>query len=205
MNFAKDLNKVPHQRLFKLYKPHYYGIQNEALNWISAVLSNRTQTVVLDVDLSGVAPVTSGVPQGTVLGPVLFLVYINDLPEYLKSSKVGLFADDSIIYKGIKSEKDCDSLQDDLDAAAKCMGRRLVDCFPSCQMYSSPTATNKKNTIKHDYILHSHTIEYVSSVKYLGIPLQSDLKWSQHTNIIGNANKSLGILKRNLKTSIMRT
>ena len=85
-----------------------YGIRNETLNWISAFLSNRTQTVVLDGESSDIAPVTSGVPQGTVLGPVLFLVYINDLSEYMKSSQLRLFADDSIICKTIKSQKDCD-------------------------------------------------------------------------------------------------
>jgi sarcosine oxidase/L-pipecolate oxidase len=64
------------------------------------------QAVVLDGESSDIAPVTSGAPQGTVLGPVLFLVYINDLPEYLKFSQLRLFADDSIIYKTIKSQKD---------------------------------------------------------------------------------------------------
>ena len=199
MDFAKAFDKVPHQRL--LYKLHFYGIQNETLNWISAFLSNRTQTVVLDGESSDVAPVTSGVPQGTVLGPVLFLVYINDLPEYLKTSKLRLFADDSIIYKSIKSKEDCDSLQEDLDAAAKWEEDWLMAFHPDkCTVL---TASNKKNTIKKDYILHSHTLESVSAAKYLGITLQSDLKWNQHTNnIIGNANKSLGFLKRNLKTSI---
>jgi hypothetical protein len=97
MDFAKAFEKVPHQRL--LYKLKFYGIKNQTFNWISAFLSNRTQTVVLDGESSDIAPVTSGVHQGTVLGPVLFLVYINDLPEYMKSSQLRLFADDSIIYK----------------------------------------------------------------------------------------------------------
>ena len=115
MDFAKAFDKVPHQRL--LYKLKFYGIKNQTLTWISAFLSNRTQTVVLDGESSDIAPVTSGVPQGTVRGPVLFLVYINDLSEYMKSSQLRLFADDSIIYKTIKSPKDCDSLHEDLDAA----------------------------------------------------------------------------------------
>ena len=108
MDFAKAFDKVPHQRL--LCKLKFYGIKNQTLNWISVVLSNRTQTVVMDGESSDIAPVTSGVPRGTFLGPVLFLVYINDLSEYMKSSQFRLFADDSIIYKTIKSHKDCDSL-----------------------------------------------------------------------------------------------
>jgi hypothetical protein len=63
--------------------------------------------------------VTSGVPQGAVLGPILFLIYINDLPEYLTYSKLRLFADDSIIYREIKPHQDCQKLQHDLDAAAQ--------------------------------------------------------------------------------------
>ena len=97
MDFAKAFDKVPHKRL--LYKLNFYCIQNETLNWVYAFLNDKTRTVVLDRDSSDLAPVTSGVPQGTVLGPVLFFVYINDLPEYLSSSKLKLFADDSIIYK----------------------------------------------------------------------------------------------------------
>ena len=198
MDFAKAFDKVPHQRL--LYKLKFYGIKNQTLTWISAFLSNRTQTVVLDGESSDIAPVTSGVPQGTVLGPVLFLVYINDLSEYMKSSQLRLFADDSIIYKTIKSQKDCDSLQEDLDAAARWESDWLMAFHPDkCSVL---TITNKKNPVKHNYLLHNHTLESVSSAKYLGITLQSDLKWTQHANnIVANANKSLGFLKRNLKTS----
>ena len=133
MDFAKAFDKVPHQRL--LCKLKFYGIKNQTLTWISAFLSNRTQTVVLDGESSDIAPVTSGVPQGIVLGHVLFLVYINDLSEYMKSSKLRLFADDSIIYKTIKSQKDCDSLQEDLDAAAR-WESDLADDFPPRQMLS---------------------------------------------------------------------
>ena len=74
-------------------------------------------------------------PSGNSPGPVLFLVYINDLPEYLKSSQLRLFADDSIIFKTIKSQKDCDSLQEDLDAAAR-WESDLADDFPPRQMLS---------------------------------------------------------------------
>ena len=177
MDFAKAFDKVPHQRL--LYKLKFYGIKNQTLNWISAFISNRTQTVVLDGESSDIAPVTSGVPQGTVRGPVLFLVYINDLSEYMKSSQLRLFADDSIIYKTIKSPKDCDSLHEDLDAAArwesdwlmtfhpdKCSvltitNKNLQDWSPySCSSYNNINTYRPKNqTISSIYILTSSCIQ----------------------------------------------
>jgi hypothetical protein len=86
MDFAKAFDKVPHCRL--LYKLKFYGIQKDILNWIKAFLSDRTQTVVINGTSSTSVPVTSGVPQGNVLGPILFLTYINDLPEYLRYSKL---------------------------------------------------------------------------------------------------------------------
>ena len=104
---------------WSIYKLSYYGINNNALNWISDFLNQRKHSVVLEGEKSDTISVKSGVPKGTVLGPILFLVYINDFNEYLKHSTLWLFADDSIIYKRIHSINDARDLQEDLDAAAR--------------------------------------------------------------------------------------
>ena len=94
LDFSKAFDKVSHSKL--LWKLHQYGIRGNTLSWIRAFLGDRSQTVVLEGEESGSVPVTSGVPQGSVLGPILFLVYINDLPDEL-SSQVRLFADDTAL------------------------------------------------------------------------------------------------------------
>ena len=95
MYFSKAFHKVGHQRLLR--KLEYYGVRGRNLQWISNFLLHRRQQVVLDGYQSSPIEVESGVPQGSVLGPCLFLYYINDLPDKLSSS-VRLFADDAIIY-----------------------------------------------------------------------------------------------------------
>ena len=116
MDFSKAFDKVPHRRL--LYKLEYYGIRGSTHKWISSWLSERSQKVILDGQASDPVPVLSGVPQGSVLGPVLFLIFINDLPENIRSS-VRLFADDCLLYRNIKSPNDCQILQDDLISVAQ--------------------------------------------------------------------------------------
>ena len=112
LDFSKAFDKVCHRKL--LLKLQHYGICGNILFWITDFLKERTQRVVVRGTSSKVTAVLSGVPQGTVLGPLLFLVYINDMP-LVTTSKIALFADDSYIYRSIKSKEDADMLQADLD------------------------------------------------------------------------------------------
>ena len=112
LDFSKAFDCVPHQRL--LLKLKHYGVCGNILSWIEDFLSARTQEVIIEGSKSTPSPVSSGVPQGTVLGPLLFLAYINDMPECFRS-EIKLFADDSLLYRRIKNNADCCQLQEDLD------------------------------------------------------------------------------------------
>ena len=112
MDFAKAFDKVNHSLL--IHKLRYYGIDGKTTRWIQNWLEDRQQTVVLDGVSSEAVSVDSGVPQGSVLGPGLFLFYINDLQSRL-TSKVRLFADDTIIYLTIANEDDASTLEEDLN------------------------------------------------------------------------------------------
>ena len=95
LDFSKAFDKVNHSKILR--KLHQYGIRGKVLSWIQTFLGNRSQWVVIDGEESDSIPVNSGIPQGSVLGPILFLAYMNDLPDEI-SSQVRLFADDTTLY-----------------------------------------------------------------------------------------------------------
>lgn len=203
MDFAKAFDKVPHRRL--LYKLEYYGIRNSMLRWIAAWLSGRTQKVVLDGVCSDPAPVLSGVPQGSVLGPVLFLIFINDLPDNINST-VRLFADDCVLYRNIRRSEDQQTLQDDLDKLAHWEDAWLMK-FNVAKCHSMRVTKHlPQNQYIYDYVLHNQVLENVKSAKYLGVTISDDLDWGQHiNNITSKATKTLGFLRRNLSLAPKET
>ena len=110
-DFSKAFDKVAHEKLIQ--KLHHYGIRGDTLKWIKAFLDNRKQAVVINGENSDCIPVSSGVPQGSNIGPILFLVYINGLPEQVKS-RVRLFADDTAMYLALSLHIEGQVLQNDL-------------------------------------------------------------------------------------------
>ena len=197
MDFSKAFDKVSHSLLTN--KLHHYGIQGELNYWIQNFLSNRKQAVVLEGEKSEYVAVESGVPQGSVLGPSLFLYYINDIPTGLTST-VRLFADDTIVYLAIKSNSDASTLQKDLDKLASWETTWKMAFHPDkCNVIS---VTRNKKPFTFNYTLHNHTLEHVTTAKYLGVTISSNLKWDVHiNNICKKANSTLGFLRRNLNIS----
>ena len=108
LDFSKAFDTVAHNKL--LLKLEYFGIQLHTHSWIRTWLINRTQKVVVEGETSNNLKVLSGVPQGTVLGPLMFLLYVNDISTGIGSS-IRLFADDCVLYRVIKSTEDHDQLQ----------------------------------------------------------------------------------------------
>ena len=111
LDFNKAFDKVAHEQLIQ--KLHHYSIRGDTQKWIKDSLDNRKQAVFINGVNSICIPVSSGVPQGSVLGPILFLVYTNDLPEQVKS-RVRLFADNTAMYLALSSHLECQVLQNDL-------------------------------------------------------------------------------------------
>ena len=198
LDFSKAFDKVPHARL--LHKLLYYGVNHNTVTWIKSFLENRNQNVVLEGAKSTSAQVLSGVPQGLVLGPLLFLAYINDMPETIIHSETRLFADDTILFRAINGTIDSQLLQEDLTALENWENRWQMSFNPSkCTVIR--VAPNKSKTVIHtNYQLHGHTLEIVDSNKYLGVTLTSNLSWDKHVdNVAAKGNRTLGFIRRNLK------
>ena len=151
LDFAKAFDKVPHKRL--LCKLTSYGITGNTHNWITYFLSNRKQRVSVNGALSDTTDVTFGVPRGSVLGPILFLPYINDINENIQSS-IRLFADDSIIYRKINSNIDHQILQTDLIQLEKWSDKWQMQ-FNISKCVHLPI-TNKTKPSSHQYSLFGH-------------------------------------------------
>ena len=162
-DFDNAFDSVPHERLLGKLKSH--GINGKVLQWIKAFLNNRRQLVNFNVMKSDPATVLSGIPQGSVLGPILFVMYVNDLPEVVKCGTY-LFADDTKIFQQITTKEDPLLLLSDINSLEQWSQKWLVTFHPKkCHALT----LGKFYTITHTekYTLHRQELEPVLSKKIL--------------------------------------
>ena len=185
LDFSKAFDTVPHRRLLK--KLDNYGVRGSLLDWFSNILTQREMCVVVEGEKSRHVDVGSGVPQGTVLGPLLFLCHINDIPDKVQSH-IHLFADDCLLYRPIKSSKDHQTLQEDLNnLQVWASDWRMKFNAKKCYLLSS------RNKSSHFYTIGSQILQQVKDNPYLGVTFSDDLTWKSHiTNITKKANSTLG-------------
>jgi len=194
LDFAKAFDKVPHQRLLEKVKSH--GISGKLLTWIESWLSHRKQRVQLQGKASGWIYVTSGVPQGSVLGPLLFLIFINDLEEGISSTtRVLKFADDSKMFGIVNNKSEHDIIQKDLDV--------LQTWADTWQMEFNVSKCKVMHLGYHNmdysYSMYGQMLQSTDTEKDLGVLITSDLKsGEQCTAAYMKANKMLGLIKRTL-------
>ena len=167
------------------------------LRWIDAFLCNRRQRVVVNGSKSSWTSVISGVPQGTVLGPVLFNLFINDIAKGI-GSQIRLFADDCVCYRRVSNRNDSSKLQEDISRLAEWTKTWNMSFAPAkCKIMRITRKTTHK--VIHPYFMEGTTVSEVAHVKYLGVSISEDLRWNRHVaDITKRASKLLGLLKRNL-------
>jgi len=201
-DFAKAFDKVPHQRL--LIKLKSYGLDDRLISWISDFLCCRTQRVRIDSSYSSPIPVKSGIPQGSVLGPLLFVIYINDLPEVCHNlCSLFLFADDAKLYKVIHQLDDltllvtaCQVLLEWCDKWCMTLNTDKCKALTLGKTKALNFNTNTTFDIPHNGgIIH---LEHISSMKDLGITIDSELNFKEHIGgKVKQAFSMLAIINRN--------
>jgi hypothetical protein len=194
LDFAKAFDKVPHVRLCK--KVESFGILGQLLAWITNFLQDRSQSVVINTSKSNPKTVSSGIPQGSVLGPLLFIIFINDLPSQIDST-IKIFADDTKIFRAICNSNDSATLQDDLNKLINWSQNWLLP-FNTKKCIAIHYGHNNPN---NNYSLNNDTLNIVDTEKDLGVTFDNQLKFSPHIrNIVAKANSRVGLIRRNFST-----
>ena len=201
MDFMKAFDKVPHKIL--IHKLRSYGMSEQSCTWVESFLSQRKQRVHLNGKFSRWHGVTSGIPQGSVLGPILFVIFINDLPNSV-SSTTYLFADDTKLYKNIKVENDWTILQEDLDSLFDWSAKWFLKFHPdTCKVLK---IRNKRKVVDdRSYTMKTYegsvtSLEIVEGEKDVGVNVDSHLTFEKHmATQINKANQMVGLIRRSFK------
>ncbi len=198
MDFMKAFDKVPHRRLIGKVKS--YKIEEKIVEWLRNFLQDRTQIVCVNEKISEPSPVISGIPQGSVLGPTMFIIYINDLPDIVES-EVFLFADDTKIFRHIRSEKDREILQQDLIKLCEWSRKWLVLFHPDkCKLMIVGRKEYDTSYAMIDSDGKSVPLGTTTSEKDIGVYMDGQLSFSDHiAEKVNVANRNMGIIRRTFK------
>ena len=198
LDLSKAFDSVPHQPLLDMLASS--SLPPHLLNWIHSYLLNRSQKVVLNGSTSSFLHVSSGVPQGSILGPLFFLIYINGVTDVPLSPLMHLilYADDIFIFRPVNSPSDMSILQSDLNNISSWLTSNLLQLNSSKSKYiffshKSPSHFDSFPPLS----ISQSPIDRVSSFCYLGVTLSSSLSWSPHiSSVCSKSRKILGILFR---------
>ena len=194
-DFMKAFDTVPHQRLTELLI--HYGIGDPILSWIKGFLSNRKQRVIVNGCKSKVFDGISGVPQGSVLGPILFIIFINSLVDKVGTANLFLYADDLKIFKEISSEEDAESLQEDLYKLYNWTQYSLLRLHPDKCVVMRYTMNAKNTEIKPFCDMDETKLKNVIGEKDLGIYFESNLSFAEHiASKVKKATSVAGLIRR---------
>ena len=197
LDLSKAFDTVDHQLLLK--KLRSLGLDNNSMDWFKSYLSAREQVVSIGNCLSCPKPISVGVPQGSILGPLLFIIYVNDLPNCLRHCKIILYADDTLIHYSAKTVQDIETyLNIDLQTVSQWLQSNLLtlNCDKSrFVLFGSTRRLKSLNAVSIK--INDSPLEHANSFKYLGVTLREDLSWNEHIkNIVNKTNQRLGLLRR---------
>ena len=205
-DFQKAFDTVRHNLILMKLKNQLKNINGCLLRFISNYLKDRTQRVVLENCYSTTKPVNSGVPQGSILGPILFLLFINDIADGIDAkTNISLFADDTKLWREMSSEKDCAILQSDIDKLNNWCHINNMKFHPDkCKVVSIKASSNSNDNLLYILLFANFNnnigdavINYETSEKDLGVMINNEFTWHEHQQLIlTNASQFFGLTKR---------
>ncbi|CAG9126469.1 unnamed protein product [Plutella xylostella] len=195
-DYSKAFDRIDHRML--LNKLLQSGIRGDLYRWFSSYISNRSQAVVLNGYMSHWTCIPSGVPQGSLLGPLLFIIYINDIGTCFRYCKYLLFADDIKIFRVVNSSIDSSLLQDDLNRVISyCILNKLDINVSKC---FSVSFGRKQNLTNVSYSIYTETITSCNKIRDLGVVMDTKLIFGHHIeSVVNKAYRALGFLIRSCK------